>query len=347
MHRNGRSISANPFLEIVLCTYNNARLLRQTLQALAEQGTHPNLDWAVTVVDNNSTDETAHVLEQWSEAGCIPKFQYVFEPQQGLTPARLCGVRETTGQWLAFIDDDCLLHPDWIEQAARFAIAHSGCGVFGGKVVLNWEGSQPPYLRHFGWAFAEQNFGERDCVVDCLVGAGLVIRRKALEESGWIRRQLQSDRVGSAPISGGDAEIGQRIRAAGYDMWYAARCELRHVIPDSRASFRYILTLTRELGAAQALSTAMTSRGRTGNWTLDALFLIGREVRTLVWQLRQTALDSMRETFVRLSFVRGIVLGAIRLACMTPAKRRQLVGAARIESTRGHSPEKISNEFAR
>src|SRR5690606_18876290 len=221
-------------LDVVICTYDNARMLDRALAALARQEAPEAARWSVLVVDNNCTDDTAAVVEAHRAAGAVPGLRRVVEPEQGLTPARLCGVRHTAGDWVAFVDDDCLLREDWVRRAAAFAAAHPACGAFGGRVVLDWEAPPPSFVRRHGYAFAEQDHGEAAREVTYLVGAGLVVRRAALEACGWTRRQYLGDRVGRRLVSGGDVEITLRIHGAGFPLWYHPDCVLRHVIPASR-----------------------------------------------------------------------------------------------------------------
>ena len=96
-------------LDIVICTYNNAPLLRRTLEAVSKQKVVlPWIKWEVLVVNNNCTDETSDVVEGFLRSGKFP-LRVIHEARQGLTAARVCGVRNTAGDWIAFVDDDCLL----------------------------------------------------------------------------------------------------------------------------------------------------------------------------------------------------------------------------------------------
>ena len=88
---------AAPMLEVVICTYNNAETLDDVLTALAAQ--EPSSRWSCLVVDNNCTDDTSKVVHQHVIAGVIPGLRSVQEPEQGLTPARLRGVRSSTAPW--------------------------------------------------------------------------------------------------------------------------------------------------------------------------------------------------------------------------------------------------------
>ena len=98
-----------PLIDIVICTYDNAQLLDGALGAIAGQKVPSGAAWSVLVVDNNSTDDTPGVVDRHRREGRIPGLARVEEPVQGLTHARLAGVRNTAAPWIAFVDDDWLL----------------------------------------------------------------------------------------------------------------------------------------------------------------------------------------------------------------------------------------------
>jgi glucosyl-dolichyl phosphate glucuronosyltransferase len=126
-------------------------------------------------------------------------------------------------------------------QAAR---SHPEAGGIGGRVLLDWEEAPPGFVKHFGFCFAEQQHGEVACEVSSLVGAGMVVRRSVLAECGWLERLLLADRIGKRLVSGGDVEIAQRIRGAGYPLWFTPAAVLRHRIPSSRATWQYLLRVS-------------------------------------------------------------------------------------------------------
>jgi glycosyltransferase involved in cell wall biosynthesis len=110
-------------IDLVVCTYNNAELLDKALDAISKQRVSSQINWRVLVVNNNCTDNTPEIVEKYSRSGKL-RLTMISEPQQGVNHARVCGVRNTSGEWIAFIDDDCLLEDEWTEQAALFALDH-------------------------------------------------------------------------------------------------------------------------------------------------------------------------------------------------------------------------------
>lgn len=314
-------------LDILICTYNNAPLLERTLEALRKQQVSPHVDWRVVVIDNNCTDETSSVVERFRPLFEV-SLERVSEPRQGLTPARRRGVLSTQGDWVAFVDDDCLLAEDWIDQAAIFGSEHAGCGAFSGKVILDWEEAPPAHTTGYGWAYAETDLGDRPLRRNWLAGAGMVLRRTTLEKSGWIEQQLLDDRIGKRLISGGDVEIGLRIARIA-EVWYNPACRLRHLIPAHRTTRPYLRRMIFGLGASGHNTGALTWAGTYPAWLLRSA---GQSMRLLLQGLRCTVGDHYhrrpgRDIGIALGFVVGWWWAMWQMLLMSRSSRRRLLGA--------------------
>ncbi|MFS0516841.1 glycosyltransferase [Nostoc sp. UIC 10607] len=265
-------------MDIIICTYNNANLLDRVLTALSLSKVSPSYQWTVLVVDNNCTDDTSAVVEKHINLQRIPSLFRIVEQKQGLTHARLCGIKNTTSEWLAFVDDDCLLSENWIDKAIQFAASRPNCGAFGGKVVLNWEITPSPILIKHSGKFAAYERGETSKQLNRgnyqIPGAGLVLRRTALEKSGWLDKQLLNDREGKKLSAGGDSEIVLRILNAGYQLWYTPDCVLHHFIPTKRISETYLFNLMYGFGAAAPYIAAMRWNRSYYIWLLVSILRI-------------------------------------------------------------------------
>lgn len=329
--------SPAPSLEVVICTYNNAAMLDGVLCTLAGQKLIESVRWGCVVVDNNCTDDTRNVVSRYMLAGAVPELRCVREPQQGLTWARLCGVKSSTAEWVAFVDDDCFLRRDWIARAIEFADSHPKVGAFGGRVLLDWEVEPPHYVRAYGYSFAEQDHGDSQKQVAFLAGAGMVVSRSALSACGWIDGPLLADRTGEHLVSGGDVEIVLRIGGAGYELWYVPACELNHRIPASRISPGYLGSINRSLGVSQALADALVSRGSNLEWVWGSALQAARELRGLA----KLSLDAARgsrpsaEISIQANFKLGRLQGICQILLMSSSRRRDLLGRAH----RGFRPE--------
>src|SRR5688500_17791752 len=94
-------------LSVVICCYNSAERLPQTLRHLAIQKYSPGLNWEVIIVDNNSLDATADVArKEWAQYSTRVPLKVVTERDPGLSAARSKGVSSASFEFIVFCDDD-------------------------------------------------------------------------------------------------------------------------------------------------------------------------------------------------------------------------------------------------
>lgn len=316
-------------INVVICTHNRARQLERVFGCLAAQLPARGCAWDVLVVDNASSDDTAAVNRAAIAGGAIPGLRYVHEPIAGLTPARRRGFAETSGEWIAFVDDDNLLEPGWISAIADAIRAHPDAGGIGGEVRLDWESEPPGYLRPFGFCFAEQQVGEADRLADNLAGAGMVLRREALVASGWPEGPLLQDRIGKSLVSGGDVEIAQRIRNAGYSLWLTPAAVLNHAIPAERMGRAYLMRINRELGVSSAVVSMLIWPGDWTAWRQRAWEIKAEWIETASTGLKY-ALRRRREGTEALAwaaFAFGYMRGLARCEALPAEQRERMLGA--------------------
>ena len=95
-----------PEVSIVIPAYNEEENILQTLSSLATTSTNKSVE--IIVVNNNSTDRTAELVEA-TGATCI------LETIQGITPARNRGLKAARGKYILNADGDTIYPPDWID----------------------------------------------------------------------------------------------------------------------------------------------------------------------------------------------------------------------------------------
>lgn len=92
-------------ISIIIPAYNEEHLIGQCLQSVAEAiAANRNFGFTheIIVVDNNSTDNTANLAKQ-------ARARVIFEPINHIARARSAGAAAATGEWLIFLDADCVL----------------------------------------------------------------------------------------------------------------------------------------------------------------------------------------------------------------------------------------------
>jgi glycosyltransferase involved in cell wall biosynthesis len=106
--------STQPAVSVVVATHNRAERLRALISSLERQTLDPS-NYEVVVVDDGSSDRTAEVLAR-AERECGMQFRSIaLGSSRGPAPARDTGWRTASAPIIAFTDDDCEAHPEWLE----------------------------------------------------------------------------------------------------------------------------------------------------------------------------------------------------------------------------------------
>jgi glycosyltransferase involved in cell wall biosynthesis len=114
---------------VIIPTYDRAATLNQCLEALANLD-YPRANFEVVVVDDGGSSSLESVLEPWR--GSL-QLQLLRQENAGPAAARNRGAREANGDWLVFLDDDCVPHRDWLRAFAD--AAHDPGEVLGGLTI--------------------------------------------------------------------------------------------------------------------------------------------------------------------------------------------------------------------
>src|SRR2546423_13367720 len=116
-------------------------MLRRTLNSLLAAEVPHGLDVRVTVVDNNSTDQTRQTVEEYMKR-FDGRLNYVFESRQGRSSALNAGITATEGDLVGMIDDDEEVDGRWYECVLK-AFSDGGVDFIGGRCLPRWGGEQP------------------------------------------------------------------------------------------------------------------------------------------------------------------------------------------------------------
>ena len=106
-------------VSVVVPTYNRAELLKEALESIRSQ-TLPPLE--VVVVDDGSTDHTAHICAALGQS-----IRYIRQDNGGPAAARNTGIRDARGEWIAFCDSDDVWVADKLAVQME-ALACTGTG---------------------------------------------------------------------------------------------------------------------------------------------------------------------------------------------------------------------------
>lgn len=242
-------------ITVAIPTYNGAKRLPNVLEKLRSQINTEQINWEILIIDNNSKDETAKVIQnyQLNWPNHIP-LKYSFESEQGAAFARLLAVREANGELIGFLDDDNLPAEDWVIQAYNFAKNHPKAGAFSGQIHGEFEVQPPENFERIQAFLAIREHGSTPHLFDpdnlrLPPAASLIVRKKAWCESVPSRPKL-SGKLPGLMVQGDDYEPLLYIHKAGWEIWYHPDLHTYHQIPHWRLEKDYLLSISRGCGLA-------------------------------------------------------------------------------------------------
>ncbi len=174
-------------LSVIVATRNRAHVISQCLDSIAVAfAKAAPLDAEIVVVDNGSTDETAAVIQDWIRANTVP-VQPLFEPRPGKARALNRALRVARGELLAFTDDDCRLHPEYVNDLLRHDGASSDLVLRGGRIELGDPTDLPitvvmrPGGDHWKRSLDSAKYGSFSGIIN---GCNMTMRRTLVEQLG-------------------------------------------------------------------------------------------------------------------------------------------------------------------
>ncbi|ARV62235.1 glycosyl transferase [Nostocales cyanobacterium HT-58-2] len=258
---------------VAIPTFNGESRLSELLNRLQNQIQTEHFSWEIIVVDNNSTDNTAKLVQFYQENWQRPyPLRYCFEPKQGAAYARKHAVKEAKGQLVGFLDDDNYPISNWVAKAYEFGQNYPAAGAYASQIHPDWEVEPPKNFHRITPFLAITELGNRFLLYEpkkrlLPPSAGLVIRRKAWLES-VPHKCILTGRVTGNMLTGEDIEMLSYIQKAGWEIWYNPEMEIYHRIPHWRLQKEYLIPFFRGIG----LSRYVTRMVNVKSWAKPAFF---------------------------------------------------------------------------
>jgi GT2 family glycosyltransferase len=196
---------------LIIITLNRAALIPRTLVGLSKQSR--SID-EILVVDNGPSNDTCQVVRAFE--GTLP-VRYIPEPRRGYGYARNRGLAEARGEFLYFLDDDCVPAPNWAD--VLWNVLDSGAADLAG-------GSRVPGQK--GLAARLEYLSTDGPVLSPSIKAGparhlstsnLILRREVAEQTGSFDTALTMCE---------DRDFTSRARKLGFRLQYEPRALVVH-----------------------------------------------------------------------------------------------------------------------
>ncbi len=177
----------DPVVSVIVVSYNRSADLRRCLQALRDTR-YPALE--LIVVDNASSDDAAEVAASFAEVKLVRS-----PTNLGFAGGNNLGLAHATGEYVALVNNDAVVAPDWPRALVDFLEARPEAAAAGGK-AYHWSDRYPagdrsnPYYAYslldpatcHAKAFQDTPDAVREVVT--LSGCAVMLRRRAIDDAG-------------------------------------------------------------------------------------------------------------------------------------------------------------------
>lgn len=244
-------------LSVIICTYNRDKYIYNVLKSLADNTLSHN-QYEIVLVDNNCTDNTRGECERFMQNFPDVAFRYFVETNQGLSHARNCGIRESRGDILVYVDDDALVNPEYLETYADFFERYPEIDAAGGPIIPKYETAEPSWMSHFtkalitGYKYLgdkEKEFPKNDYPG----GGNAAYRASVFERVGLFNVEL--GRKGDSLVGAEEKDIFDKMTTMGMRFFYLPTAILYHLIPEKKLSQDYFDRLTYSIGKSERMRT--------------------------------------------------------------------------------------------
>ncbi len=248
-----------PVVSVVVPTIcQNSNRLQATVDHLLELN-YPNFD--IVVVDNRP-DPNRAPLPPLSGNGRVRVF---WEPHRGVSAARNCGIRNSTGEFVAFTDDDAVVDLDWLRViGTRFVLSPCVEAVSGLVMPLELRTRAQLWFEEFFGGF-NQTFSAELLSLELLAndplfpystgrfgaGCNMAVRRSALERNGLFDVTLG---VGTLARGGEDLALLMHQVLTGGTLAFEPRALVRHQHRETEDEF-----LSQVFGYGTGLTAMFTA----------------------------------------------------------------------------------------
>ncbi len=232
-----------PLVSVIIPTVAREELLLQCVRSVRDQAY---LNYEILIIDQDPRQTLPELLRR--NFGADPRLRYYYAHRAGLNEARNIGVKEARGRIVAFLDDDAVAEPEWMEAVARSFSQTPTPALVAGKIVPLWMKEPPPwYPEERKFLLGLYDIGNEPRPLpdgDQPIGANMAGLRNVIVALGGFDANLDFNnfRKTRKMISGGDTTLALRARRAGYAIYYEPGAAVRHIVSAAKLTRRYFLT---------------------------------------------------------------------------------------------------------
>lgn len=307
-------------IDVLIATHNRATMLDRCVRSVLEARTEPEFDFAVTIIDNECSDETPQVIARLVEES-HGRVRSLCEKRLGKSFAINTGLEATSGDVIAFTDDDQVMCSEWL--TAVYRATAEGYDFVSGPVYGIWEVEPPTwYDERLNGVLSLCDSGPERFAQDrrdVFSGGNAAVTRAAIQQVGGLHTGL--GKIAGKFSMCEDGEFLLRLKRAGFRGAYDPAMCVHHRVPRERLTQRYFRRWHYGYGHAMAAIDTLHPQP-VRYWLGVPRFLIRREIESFIRMIASLLRNDHTSVFVEelhLWFMLGYLKGKMTSKPLEPA----------------------------
>ena len=232
----------NVTIDICICTFRRAHIA-DTLRSIAQLHLQPGWRVQIIVADNDDGPSARELVERTARE-CNLALTYLHAPARNISIARNACLNKAAGDFAAFIDDDELVSPEWLESMLATQ-EKTAADVILGPVRAFYDSDCPLWMRR-GDFHSTKPAWVNDRIITGYT-CNVLFNRTAKSIAG-LRFRADLGRTG-----GEDTVFFTTIHKAGGRIAYAPEALVTENVPSDRATFRWLLLRRYRFGQTHGM----------------------------------------------------------------------------------------------
>ncbi|MFC1698589.1 glycosyltransferase family 2 protein [Candidatus Omnitrophota bacterium] len=208
-------------VSVIISTRNRPKYLEHTINSILANSY---ADFEVIIVDQSDNGRTQVLVDRFAQTNS--KIRYFRTSSRGLGTAKNFGIKKYQGTIVAFTDDDCAVHSDWIENMVLSFRQNPEAGIVFGSVL-----PPPGYKTSDGFVpvfLAKDSLlkGVFSKVYARGIGANMAVKKEVIEKVGSFDEMLGT---GAALPGNVDYDYSYRTLMNGFKIFDSSSVKVIHL----------------------------------------------------------------------------------------------------------------------
>jgi glucosyl-dolichyl phosphate glucuronosyltransferase len=244
-------------ISVIICTFNRAKYITQAMQSLHNQTLAKEL-FEVIIVNNNSSDNTTAICENFISENNASNFYYLNEPKQGASFARNTGAVIAKAPLLCFMDDDAVANEVYLENIVQFFEQYKDADALGGRIIPQYIPAEPEWMSYYVSSLVGNFEYSKEITVfksgKYPLESNMIVKTEDFIKINGFNEALPGV-IGTLRIGGEGKDLFFKLQALGKKVYYSPNVKVQHIIEVEKLTREYMYRVASGIGRGEKVRT--------------------------------------------------------------------------------------------